>query len=64
MNTMRLLAGLEMCDLPDQFLDLGAGGLGVDPGEPGLMQLDCQGFQVDHGSSLRPRLPSENGQAL
>ena len=43
--------GREMCDLPDQLLDLGAGGLGVDPGQPGVVQLDFQGFQIDHDAS-------------
>ena len=49
MNTMRCLPGSKCCDLPDQFLDLGAGGLGVDAGQAGMMQLDFQGFQIDHG---------------
>ena len=47
-----LLAGLEMRDLPDQFLHLGARRLCVDPGEAGLIQLALQGFPVDHGCIL------------
>lgn len=46
-----LLAGFEMLDLPDHVLDVALGGFGIQPGQPALMQLDFQGFQVDHGTS-------------
>jgi hypothetical protein len=40
-----------MGDLPDQLLDLGAGRLRVYSGAAGLIELDLQGFQVDHRAS-------------
>jgi len=40
-----LLAGFEMCDLPDQLLDFAAGGLRVDPGQAGVVQLDFNVFK-------------------
>jgi len=43
-----LLAGLKMLHRPDQFLDLRAGGLGIEPGKTGLVQFVFQGFEVDH----------------
>jgi hypothetical protein len=46
-----LLAGLEVLDLPEHFLDIALGSLGVQPGQPALLQLVFQGLQVDHGTS-------------
>ena len=50
-----LLAWFEMLDLPDQFLDLTLGSLGIEAGRTRVIELDLQGFQVDHGSLQKPR---------
>ena len=48
-----LLAGLEMCDLPDQLLDLGGGRLGVDPGLAGVCISMARDFRSIISASLR-----------
>ena len=42
-------ARLEVLDLPDQVLDIGRCRLGVNAGQPGVVQLGFDGFDVDHG---------------
>jgi hypothetical protein len=47
-----LAAKLHVLHLPDQLLDLRAGGLGLDPGQPRLLKVAFHRFAVDHGAIL------------
>ena len=47
-----LAAELNMLQLPEQLLDCGIGGLGIQTGPAGLLKVIFHRFSINHGFSI------------